>query len=148
MLCYFDYVRSKAEKILKEELDWVYPGAKYYDDLYQSLMTYIYRIKFNMDRRKINYSALIRSQQMSREEALARIKEVYLIEDPKIIDLCIKRLGITREALEACLKEPPKTFRDYPTSYNYIRLLKYPIRTLSMLNILPGMTYDKYFKCV
>lgn len=147
ILYYANYVRKDAEEIIKRELGWIYPGAHYFDDLYQSLMTYIYRVKFNIDRRKFNYSALVRSGQMSREEALGRIKEVYVIEDTKVIDLCIKRLGITRDDIERYIKEPPKTFRDYHTSYRYIKLLKPFIFILSKLNVIPSMTYIKYFKC-
>jgi len=148
ILYHVNYVRREAEDILKKELDWVYPGAHFYDDLYQSLMTYVYRVKFKSDRRKAHYSALIRSGQMSREEALERIKEVYVIEDPKVIDLCIKRLGITREEFEKYLNEPPKTFRDYPTNYAYIRSMRFIIKILSMLDILPYVTYAKYFECI
>ena len=146
-LYYLPYVRREAEEILKRELGWVYVGAKYYDDLYQSLMTYVYRVKFNIDRRKFNYSALVRSGQMSREEALERVKEVYVIEDPDVIRLCLKRLGITREEFESYLARPPKTFRDYPNSYGFIKRFKLLIRWLSEINLLPGMTYDKYFNC-
>lgn len=147
ILYYVNYIRRDAEKILKNELGWIYTGAHYYDDLYQSLMTYIYRIKFNIDRRIYNYSALIRSGQMSRDEALARIKEVYVIEDPRVIDLCIKRLGLTREELDRHIKEPIKTFRDYSTSYTYIKAMRPLIKILSILNILPKVTYAKYFEC-
>jgi N-acetyl sugar amidotransferase len=147
ILYYIDYVRKNAEKIIKKELDWVYTGAHYYDDLYQSLMTYVYRVKFKIDRRKINYSALIRSGQMSKDEALERVKETYVIEDPKVIELCIKRLGLTRKEFDKYVEEPVKTFRDYPTSYSYIKGMKLPIKILSKLNILPGTTYAKYFEC-
>lgn len=147
MLYYYDYVRSEAEKILKAELDWVYTGAHYFDDLYQALMQYVYRVKFNIDRRKINYSALIRSGQMSREEALERVKQIYVIEDPKVISLCIKRLGLTEEEFNEILKLPKKTFRDYPNHYNLIKHFKWPIKILSKINLLPGTAYDKYFSC-
>jgi hypothetical protein len=147
LFSYINYIRKDAEEILKKEFDWVYPGAHYYDDLYQSLISYIYRVKFKIDRRKFNYSALIRSGQMSRDEALNRIKEVYVIEDPKIIELCIKRLGLTNKEIEEYLKETPKTFRDYPTNYTCIKLLKPLIRIASRLNIIPSMTYCKYFEC-
>jgi N-acetyl sugar amidotransferase len=147
ILYYVRYVRREAEEIIKKELGWVYPGAHYYDDLYQSLMSYIYRIKFNIDRRIFNYSALVRSGQMPRDEALARVKEVYAIEDPKVIDLCIKRLGITRQELDSYIALPPKTFRNYPTMYSYVRHMKLPIKILSRLDLLPAVTYDKYFNC-
>lgn len=147
LLYYYDYIRSEAEKPLKAELDWVYTGAHYFDDLYQSLMSYVNRVKFNIDRRKYNYSALIRSGQMNREEALEKVKSVYVIEDPKVIDLCIKRLGLSKEEFAEIMKLPLKTFRDYPNHYKLIKLFKYPIFILSKLNLLPGTAYDKYFHC-
>lgn len=147
LLYYYDYVRSEAEKPLREELDWIYPGAHYFDDLYQALMSHVYRIKFNIDRRKFNYSALVRSGQMSRDEALEKINSVYVIEDPKVIDLCIKRLGLTKAEFDEIMKLPLKTFRDYPNQYNLIKLFKYPIFVLSKLNLLPTTAYDKYFHC-
>jgi len=147
ILYFVRYIRSDAQKIIERELDWVYPGAHYYDDLYQSLMTYIMRVKFNIDRRRFNYSALIRSGQMGKEEAMERINEVYVIEDSKVIDLCIKRLGLTRDEFEKIMALPPKTFRDYSTSYGLIRFLKWPMKICSRLHLIPTTTYDKYFKC-
>ena len=147
LLYHVRYVRREAEEILKGELNWVYPGAHYFDSLYQSLVTYVLRVKFKIDRRKFNYSALVRSGQMRRDEALERIKGVYVIEDSDVIRLCIKRLGISKEEFEEYLARPVKTFRDYPNHYRWIRKMKLPIRFLSRLNFLPGTTYDKYFNC-
>jgi len=61
--------------------------------------------------------------------------------------LCIKRLDLSAEEFEKIMQLPPKTFHDYNTSYNYIMLFKYPIKILSHFNILPKITYYKYFKC-
>ena len=147
LLYYVNYVRREAEEIIKKEFDWVYPGAHYFDDLYQSLVTYVLRVKFKIDRRKFNYSALVRSGQMTREQALEAIKEIYVIEDPDVIRLCVKRLGISKEEFEECLTRPVKTFRDYPNHYRWIEKLKVPVQILTRLNLLPGTTYDKYFNC-
>jgi len=143
-----DYARNEAEEIIVSQLGWENTGAHYYDDLYQSLMTYILRVKFNIDRRKLNYAALVRAGQMTRDEALERISEVSIIEDPKVINLCIKRLGLSREEFEEFMVLPLKTFRDYPTSFTFIRALKLPIWTLTKLGILPKSAYDKYFHCI
>lgn len=147
LLYYHNYVRKDVDALIEGELEWKNPGAHYFDDLYQSLMTQLYRTKFNIDRRLFNYSALVRSKQMSREEALERVKTPYVIEDPKIIDLCIKRLGISREEFENFAATPPKTFRDYPNNYNLIRLFRIPIWIMARLSIIPGSAYDKYFNC-
>lgn len=148
ILNYVNYIRQDGEDIITKDLGWVYPGSKYYDDLYQSVVTYVYRTKFNIERRKYIHSTLIRAGQMTREWALEDIKNIDVIEDPIVIDLCLKRLGITREEFDAYMALPPKTFRDYPSSYNYIKAFKLPIKILSRLNILPGIVYDKYFECV
>jgi N-acetyl sugar amidotransferase len=147
ILYYVPYVRSEAETLIRKELDWVYTGAHYYDDLYQSLMFYVHRVKFGIDRRKYNYAALVRSGQMKREDALESFKTPYVIEDPKVIDLCIKRLGLTRAQFDEFMALPPKTFRDYPTQYNLIRKLRVPVWVLSRLRLLPETAYDKYFHC-
>lgn len=147
-LYYLNYIRDEAEPIIKSELGWVNTGAHYFDDLWQSLLYHVYRRKFNVDKRKFNYSALIRSGQMDRTEALERLKGVYVIEDPKIISLCIKRLGISSEVLNEFLSYPPKTFLNYPTYYNFIKLFRLPIKIASRMNIIPAGTYDKFFNCI
>ncbi|UOQ70642.1 hypothetical protein [Hymenobacter cellulosilyticus] len=61
LLYHVDYVRSEVDELLARELEWQNPGAHYFDDLYQSVIYYLNRTKFNIDRRLFNYSALIRS---------------------------------------------------------------------------------------
>lgn len=142
-----DYIREEAEKIIVPELGWVYPGAHYFDDLYHSLIKYVHRVKFNIDMNMNSDSALVRSGQLNRDVALARAHGVYQIESDRIIDLCLKRLGLKHEEFDEMMKLPPKTFRDYATSYSLMRLFKYPIWLASRLNFVPKVAYDKYFNC-
>lgn len=142
---YYPYNRSEVDELLKNELDWTYPGAHYYDDLYWSLITHVHRVKFNIDFRKIAYSALIRSGQMERQFALKAIQSTYIMEDEKVITLCIKRLGITREEFDTYMKLPPKNFWDYPTSYNLLKRLRIPIWILTRLGFATKVVYEKYF---
>ena len=144
---YHNYIRDEADEIIKRELGWVYPGAHYFDDLYHSLIKYVHRVKFNIDLNMNSDSALVRSGQLDRQVALDRAHSIYKIESDQIIDLCIKRLGISRDEFDSYLKLKPKTFRDYKTSYNYIRLAKLPIFIMSRLNLVPKVAYDKYFNC-
>ena len=145
-LYYYPYVRKNAEDILKEDLSWVYPGAHYFDDLYHSLIKYIHRVKFNIDLNMNSDSALVRSGQMSRETALIRKKKIYHIEDEDTIRLCLKRLNLSKTEFEDYMAIPTKTFKDYPTSWNKIKNLKFFIRILSHWNLLPKVTYKKYFQ--
>lgn len=143
---YFPYIRKDGQAIIEKELDWVYPGAHYFDDLYHSLIKYIHRIKFNIDMNMNSDSGLVRSGQLDRAIALQRKHGIYAIEDPKVIDLCIKRLGLKKEEFDTYLQLPKKTFRNYKTSYTFIRWMKIPIYILAQLNIIPKITYYKYFK--
>lgn len=145
ILYHVNYVRSEVEKIIIKEFEWQNPGAHYFDDLFQSLMTYILRVKFKIEFRRFNYSALIRSRQMTRVEALEKIQKIYSVEDPKVIDLCIKRLGLTKNDIENFLKEKPKNFLDYKTNLSLVKIFKYPIKVLSKLYILPPSLYYKFF---
>ena len=107
---YADYIRKEAEEIIVNELGWKYPGAHYFDDLYHSLIKYVHRVKFNIDLNMNSDAALVRYGQMDRALALDRAHSIYKIESDRIIDLCIKRLGITHEEFQSYLKLPPKTF--------------------------------------
>ena len=147
LLYHLDYVRTEVDELLVSELAWKSPGAHYSDDLYQSLIYYLNRIKFNIDRRLFNYSALVRSGQMSREVALHRISSINSIEEESVIALCIKRLGLTRAEFDAIVAAPPKTFHDYPNNYALLKLLRVPIKLMSRLNLIPESAYDKYFNC-
>lgn len=142
---YYNYIRKEADIILSSELEWVYPGAHYFDDLYHSLIKYVHRVKFNIDMNMNSDSALVRSGQLERDEAMKRAHGIYAIEDEKIIDLCIHRLGLTKDEFEQFMKLPPKTFRDYKTSYRYIQIARYLILILSKLHLIPRITYYKYF---
>jgi len=146
-LYYENYVRKEAEEIIKKEYDWVYPGAHYFDDLYWALITYVHRVKFNIDFRLNSYSALIRDGQMDRLKALEAVKKPYVMEDPRIIDLCLKRLSVSRKDFDEWIKLPPKTFRDYNTGYKVMQLLRPGIKLVTKLGMMPEIVYDKYFLC-
>jgi N-acetyl sugar amidotransferase len=143
---YFPYIRKEGQAIIEKELGWVYPGAHYFDDLYHSLIKYIHRVKFNIDMNMNSDSGMVRSGQLDREVALKRKHGIYTIEDPKVIDLCIKRLALSKEEFDYYIKLPVKTFRDYKTSYNIIKWMRFPIYILCQLHIIPKITYYKYFK--
>ena len=83
---------------------------------------------------------------MTREDGLERLKKPYHIENDKIIEDCLKKINISQKEFDEIMKLPLKTFMDYNTSYNMIKLLKYPIKIASLLNIVPNITYKKYFE--
>lgn len=145
-LFYMNYIRKDAENVIKKELDWVYPGAHYLDYLYYSFIAYVHRIKFHINLNMNSDAALVRDNQMTRKEGLERLIKPYHLENDKIVEECLKKINISQEEFAKIMKAPTKTFKDYDTNYNTIKLLKYPLKILSDLNIVSKFVYKKYFE--
>ena len=102
--------------------------------------------KFKIDRRIYNYAALVRSNQMTREQALLKINSTNKIDDPEVIRLCLKRLGISVSDFEDLMNAEPKTFMDFKNNYKLIKRCKILVFLLCKFNLLPNSTFYKYFK--
>ena len=69
-----------------------------------------------VNRRKFNYSALIRSGQMKKEEALEKLNQKYIDNQDEIV-LCIKRLEF-EEFFEKLIKNNTQnTFKNIPWNF-------------------------------
>ncbi len=118
----FPYNKQDAINILHKELDWQDYGGKHYESkitkIYQG---YILPKKFNIDKRRAHLSSLFVSGQISREEALEKIKE-NLYEEKELkedIEFFCKKLDIFREEFDEILSASPIPHYAYP-SYNKI----------------------------
>ena len=143
---FVEYNRDKVSGFLCEEFGWIYAGGHHFDCQYIHLITKTLREKFNIDKRKVEYSAMIRSNQMTRDKALELIKQNPIPESEKLVTYSMKRIGISKEDYEQILKEKPKTFLDYKTYFNIICLFKFPIKMACKLGVLPMSLYEKYIK--
>ena len=117
LLNYVPYSKKDAMKLLEDQLGWKYYGGKHYESKYTGfLQSYILPKKFNIDYRRATLSTQICAGEVTREEALQELKK--LPYDPSKVDeekqYLAKKLGITLEDFDNIMKEPPKTFRDYP----------------------------------
>lgn len=145
LMVYKEYDQKEVDKVLSDELDWKYYGGHHHESVYTHFFqSYILPRKFNIDKRKTEYSALVRYGQMSREDALKKIRSNPYPEDLEIVDYCIKKLGITREEFDDIMGKPPKSFKDYPTYYPLIQSMKLPIKVACDLHLLPNIVYLKY----
>lgn len=127
VLNYVDYQKEEAMRILQDELGWIYYGGKHYESVYTRFYQgYVLPKKFNIDKRKGHLSDLIRSGQLSRDEALKKMDEpgydVTLLRQDKAF--VIKKFGVTESEFEALLNAPPKTFQDYPNQFTTVQNLK------------------------
>lgn len=127
ILNYVDYSKKEALNKLKEEYDWRYYGDKHYESIYTKFYQgYILPKKFGYDKRKSHLSALICSNEISRDLALQELKqEPYPIEEQNADrEYVIKKLSITEGEFERIMALPPRTHFDYPNTDDLLKKIK------------------------
>ena len=96
-------------------------------------------MKHNIDKRIVHYSALIRSTQITREDALLRINnlpyDINSINQEK--EYICKKLEISIEEFENILKLPVRNYKDYKTYDNFKRHLNPIINFLKKKKLWP-----------
>jgi N-acetyl sugar amidotransferase len=146
ILYYTEYDEKKVLELLKSELGWKEYGGKHFESSYTSIFqSYILMRKFKIDKRKLHLSALIRSGQLEREDALSIIEEDPYKGGKEQLNYTIKKLGITEEEFNEIMNDDIKSFRDYPTYYSMIKRLEGPLKFANKINLLPDSVINKYF---
>lgn len=137
LLYYFPYDKGKTKAFLSEKYGWIDYGGHHYESIYTRFYQgYILPKKFGIDKRLREYSALIRSGQMERSEAVRKLNgELPMPASQAASDKAyvLKKLELTSEEFEGIMNRKPKSFLDYPNYYNVIRRFRRPIRWLYRL---------------
>ena len=146
LLNFVEYRHQEAEKILAKELNWTYYGGHHYESYYTHFFqSYLLPKKFKIDKRKVEYSALVRSGQMTRRAAIEEIKNKPYEYDQELVNYTVAKLGFTQKEFKKIMELPIKSFRDYPTYYPYVRLFKWPLMLAVRLKLIPDLLYQKFF---
>jgi N-acetyl sugar amidotransferase len=117
-LNYIDYNRDSAKRLLEEKLGWRDYGYKHYESVWTRFFQGHYLpSKFGFDKRRAHLSTLICSGQMTREEALARMRapvydEALLRQDLQFV---LKKFKLSPEEFDALLKAPKREAREFPS---------------------------------
>jgi tRNA(Ile)-lysidine synthase TilS/MesJ len=143
-LYYIDYDKEKAKQLLADRFGWKWYGGHHMENrtAYFTNNYYLPR-KFNIDLRYCEYSALVRSGQLTRDEAIDHIQH------PKPFDAAIlaevkKRLELTDMEFEALMARPGKSYRDYPTSKRTFERMRWLFWILQRFELVPRSFYLKY----
>lgn len=139
-----DYSKEMAKEVNKSKLGWKDPGGHHHESIFTKFFQSFYLPnKFNIDKRKRECSAKMRSGLMTREEALKEVSIPYPVEEG-IVDYVITKLGISTKEFDEIMKAPNKSFLSYPTYFPLIQSLRWPIKIACKLNIFPHIFYLKY----
>ena len=147
-LNYISYSYDMVEKILKDEVGWNYYGGHHHESLLTKFVVSVYLPKkFNIDRRLTSYSAMVRSNIISKEDAKKILKEKPIIteEEVNLTDYILGKLDIDKNEFNLILKKDNKNFRDFKTYYNLFKYFKLPIKILYKFNFIPKILYLRYF---
>jgi N-acetyl sugar amidotransferase len=146
-LWYINYNKQEAMSLLEKEIGWKYYGGHHYENIYTRFIHgYYLPTKFGIDKRIIEYSALIRSHQMTREDALRKIQNPpYPLEQAnEDLIYILKKLNLTNDEFQQIMNSPNKMFIDYDTYYPLIIKMRFLINFTNKLKICPRKVYGKY----
>ena len=147
ILYYIPYNEKEAVQYLTENYGWINYGGKHFESTYTKFFqSYILTRKFNIDKRKLHFSALIRSNQMDRDIALNKIQEDPYEGGLESIVYTLKKLNITEKEFDKLMHEEPKSFMNYRSLYKLILFLKKPLNFAARIGVVPDVIIKKYFK--
>lgn len=147
LLDYIEYSKDEARKLMNKEFGWTYYGGHHLESLYTRWVSnHLLPRKFGIDKRFLQYSAQIRSNQITREIGINKIKEP-LSNEEELTKQVIEKLGLAPSELEYIMKEPIKNFKDYKTYYYLLKTASSLIYFLSKTGLLGdiGLSFiEKY----
>ena len=129
------FIKNDAEILLKEKFGWESFPHKHHESRFtRFLEDYWLPRKFGFDRRKAHFSSLILTGQMTREEALNRISKPELSEEflKQEFKYIAEKLDITVNQLQEIFDGENKTFHNYNSKINIIRLGTKILTTLGL----------------
>jgi N-acetyl sugar amidotransferase len=145
ILNYVPYNPDVIGKILEKEVGWQYYGGHHHESYYTHFFQSFYLVqKFNIDKRLVEYSALVRSGIIEREQAIEKMQTPYSF-DEELVEYALNKLGLTHAEFNAVMAAPRKSFQDYPTYYPFIKAMRAPVKIASDLGLIPSLLYSKFF---
>ena len=136
LLDYVEYSKDGARKLMNKELGWTYYGGHHLESLYTRwVANYLLPVKFGIDKRFLQYSAQIRSGQITRETGMQKINEPMPNEE-ELTKKVIEKLELDPAELDGIMNEPIKSFKDYQTYYPLLKTTSSLVYYLSKTGLL------------
>jgi hypothetical protein len=116
-LNHMPYIKADAMRFLESQYGWrPYPQKHFESRFTKFYEGYWLPKRFGYDTRKVQFSSLIQTDQMERDEALSKLKEPALSDEEvrKDLQYISKKLEIEEAELISYLNMPRKSHHDYP----------------------------------
>ncbi len=115
-LDYLPYIKKDAMQLLSEKFGWQIYARKHFESRFTKFYEgYWLPVKFGFDTRRVQYSSLILTGQMKREEALSELAQPPYDEKTIAHDFeyISTKLGISVVELQEYMEAPRKSYKDY-----------------------------------
>ena len=120
-LNYVPYIKEDAIKLLANKFGWQSYPQKHFESRFTKFYEGYWLLrKFGYDTRRVQYSSLILTGQMTRDEALEKLKFPPLDDETsrREFEYVATKLGISVEELQECFDGPNRTYKDYKSQEN------------------------------
>ena len=146
-LNYIEYDEKKVIDELQKNFDWINYGGHHHESLLTKfVVSYYLPKKFGIDRRRTGLSAMIRSNKISRVDALDILSKPPILNDEKELkDYILDKLDISQDEFEKIMDKENKNFKNFKTYYNYFKNFKFFAKTAYKLGFIPKILYLRYF---
>ena len=138
ILNYVNYNKERVIKLLKKDFEWKNYENKHYESIFTRFFQgYILPNKYNFDKRKVHFSNLIMSKQISRIEALNNLnKDPYPNQELLKEDMLffLKKLNFTQSEFDIIMNaksRDPSEFKSYTVLFRMLKTLVSKIKKFS-----------------
>jgi hypothetical protein len=135
------YRKEEVKKRLAADYGWQWYGGHHLENRTAAFWhLYVLPRRWNADMRHLGHAALVRSGQLSRDEALEILAQP--VECPEDIVLLVKkRLGFTDAEFERVMSLPKRTWQEFP---NYKRTFE-RLRPLFAVMVKTGRVPQSFY---
>ena len=143
-LWYIDYNKKNTKELLSEKYGWQWYGGHHLENRICAFThTFFLPRRFGLDLRALGYSALIRSEQLSREKGWKMLKEPP-DSNPEIVDIFKKRLKLSDQQFHDLMSATIKSYRDYETYKPTFERWRPFFYLMAKMELIPWSFYIKY----
>ena len=124
-LNFIDFNKKKATSLLEKEYGWRSYEQKHYESRFTRFYEgYWLPKRFGFDPRRVVFSSLILANQLSREDALKKLKKESLDKNTinNEFEFIARKLDISSDELHSYFQMPKRFYWDYPNDYKRIKL--------------------------
>lgn len=145
-LYWIDYHKEDAKKFLAESYGWKWYGGHHLENRFTAFYhTYFLPKRWGINFRQIELSALVRSGQLARDDAISQFAAPRQ-GDAEIIAMVKKRLGFSEGEFDAVMSGPQHHYREFATYKRRFERLRPFFWLLWKLNRVPKSFYEKFCK--